>query len=66
LIAGKQADQHLSDRDRHSAKIKAGYKQAVAQLESYKKINIYSSSGFKFDIRRKLYTNWFGMRQLSK
>ena len=24
------------------------------------KINIYSSSGFKFDIRRKLYTNWLG------
>jgi len=24
LIIGEQADQHLSDKDRHSAKIKAG------------------------------------------
>ena len=31
----------------------------VIQMENYKKTYICSSSSFKFDIRRKLYTNWF-------
>jgi hypothetical protein len=52
------ARKRKKQKETESRRIKTDEAVLKNTFKNYKKINIYSSNGFRFDIRRKLYTNW--------